>query len=210
MRLAEIQPGMRLAKDVHDPHGQILIRAGVVLGERQIRALRSWGVVEVGIVQDEDTADPAVRDPKAIDEIRRSGVRDLDRRLRHRLLVAEVDQELPGERAQAGSRVREGSERGSGRARCRCFDPRFGAESGLSGRGRGDRKRRAVCTPARSGVRHRSGIPSRASGRCTGVSAAVSVRGSELKSCVMPMIRLLMWPRTPMVTGGHRMRLRTA
>jgi hypothetical protein len=72
MRLAEIQPGMRLAKDVHDPHGQILIRAGVVLGERQIRALRSWGVTEVGIVQDEDRTDSTIRDPKAIAEIRRS------------------------------------------------------------------------------------------------------------------------------------------
>ena len=72
MRLAEIQPGMRLAKDVHDPHGQILIRSGVVLGERQIRALRSWGVAEVAIAQDEGTADSAVRDPKAIAEIRHS------------------------------------------------------------------------------------------------------------------------------------------
>lgn len=71
MRLDEIQPGMRLARDVHDPHGQILIRAGIVLGERQIRALRSWGVTEVVIVRDEDTADSGIRDPKAIDEIRR-------------------------------------------------------------------------------------------------------------------------------------------
>jgi len=72
MRLAEIQPGMRLAKDVHDPHGQILIRAGVVLGERQIRALRSWGVVEVGIAPDESATDSGGRDPKAIAEIRHS------------------------------------------------------------------------------------------------------------------------------------------
>ncbi|WP_236786197.1 hypothetical protein [Allochromatium tepidum] len=63
---------MRLAKDVHDPHGQILIRAGVVLGERQIRALRSWGVAEVAIVQDEDAVDSGIRDPEIIDEIRRS------------------------------------------------------------------------------------------------------------------------------------------
>ncbi|MCK7579030.1 MAG: hypothetical protein MZV65_27075 [Chromatiales bacterium] len=61
---------MRLARDVHDPHGQILIRAGVILGERQIRALRSWGVAEVAIVQDEDGTDSGIRDPRAIDEIR--------------------------------------------------------------------------------------------------------------------------------------------
>ncbi|MTW19895.1 hypothetical protein [Allochromatium palmeri] len=72
MRTEEIQSGMRLARDVHDPHGQILIRAGIVLGERQIQALKSWGVAEVVIVPDEDTAESGICDPKAIDEIRRS------------------------------------------------------------------------------------------------------------------------------------------
>ncbi len=56
MQLAGIQPGMRLAKDVYDPYGQILMRAGTVLNERQIRALRTWGIAKVAIA-------PAVPSP---------------------------------------------------------------------------------------------------------------------------------------------------
>lgn len=71
MRIDELQPGMRLAKDVHDPHGQILIRAEIVLGERQIRALKSWGVTEVVIAHSENAPAAQHRDPKTIEEIRR-------------------------------------------------------------------------------------------------------------------------------------------
>ncbi|QGU32131.1 hypothetical protein [Thermochromatium tepidum] len=72
MRLTEIQPGMRLAKDVHDPQGRILIRAGVVLSERQIRLLRSWAVADVCIARDEEAGDLGRRHPEISDELLRS------------------------------------------------------------------------------------------------------------------------------------------
>lgn len=56
MRLEQIEPGMRLAKDVYDPHGTVLLRAGILISERHIRALTSWGIHEVTIAPDGDPA----------------------------------------------------------------------------------------------------------------------------------------------------------
>ncbi|MBK1718965.1 hypothetical protein [Thiocystis violacea] len=69
MRIEDIQPGMRLAKDIHDPHGHILMRAGLAITERQIRAFKSWGIHEVEITSDEAPNPREIRDPKAIAEI---------------------------------------------------------------------------------------------------------------------------------------------
>lgn len=52
MRLEQVEPGMRLAKDIYDPHGIVLLRAGIQVSERQIRALKSWGILEVPIAPD--------------------------------------------------------------------------------------------------------------------------------------------------------------
>ena len=70
MRIDAIQPGMRLAKDVFDPNGNVLIRAGVTITERQIKAFKSWGIQEVAVISDETTYPQEVKDPKAIAEIR--------------------------------------------------------------------------------------------------------------------------------------------
>ncbi|MBK1724054.1 hypothetical protein [Thiocystis violacea] len=69
MRIQEIQSGMLLGKDVYDPNGHILMRAGVRITERHIKAFKSWGIQEASIAPDADGAPEPVRDPKAVAEI---------------------------------------------------------------------------------------------------------------------------------------------
>ncbi len=70
MRIEDIRPAMRLAKDIHDPNGNVLIRAGVSITERHIKAFKSWGIHDIPICSDDGPPRSEVRDPKAIAEIR--------------------------------------------------------------------------------------------------------------------------------------------
>ncbi|NEV62969.1 hypothetical protein [Thiorhodococcus minor] len=70
MRLTDMAPGMRLAKDVYDPNGNVLMRSGTVVTERLVKALRSWGIDEVTIEADAEDAASAMLDPKTAAEIR--------------------------------------------------------------------------------------------------------------------------------------------
>ncbi len=51
-----IQSGQTLAAAVHDRSGRLLIPAGMVLQDKQIRVLLSWGISTVEIVEDEHAA----------------------------------------------------------------------------------------------------------------------------------------------------------
>lgn len=42
-------PGMVLTRDAHTFKGQLLLRAGATLTERQIETIRAWGVAEVEV-----------------------------------------------------------------------------------------------------------------------------------------------------------------
>lgn len=70
MRLEDLKPGMRLAKDIFDPNGNILMRAGAPVTDRLIRAFKSWGIGEAAIQSDPDGTDEPARDPSVAAEVR--------------------------------------------------------------------------------------------------------------------------------------------
>ncbi|MBK5965784.1 hypothetical protein CCR95_17290 [Thiocystis minor] len=71
MRLDQVTAGMLLAKNLHDPNGAILIRAGVSLTERHLKALKSWGIQQIPIQSAESCPQSlAVLDPSLIAEAR--------------------------------------------------------------------------------------------------------------------------------------------
>lgn len=51
-----VQSGQTLAAAVHDRSGRLLIPAGMVLQDKQIRVLLSWGISTVEVVEDEQDA----------------------------------------------------------------------------------------------------------------------------------------------------------
>ncbi len=70
MRSNEIQPGMRLAKSIYDPNGNILMRAGAVITQRHLKAFKSWGILEASIQPDAETSHGPTADLVATAEIR--------------------------------------------------------------------------------------------------------------------------------------------
>ena len=59
----DLAPGMVLDQDVKDRSGRLLVRSGSELTERSLRVLRTWGVVEVRVLEDEQT-----RERQAVDQ----------------------------------------------------------------------------------------------------------------------------------------------
>ena len=47
IKVKELEPGMRLAEDVHDSNGRFLLGADCELEEKHIRALQAWGIISV-------------------------------------------------------------------------------------------------------------------------------------------------------------------
>lgn len=70
MHSHEVEPGMRLARDIHDPNGNLLIRAGTVITQRHLKAFKSWGILEVSIESNTDTQCEPLRDAVAVSKIR--------------------------------------------------------------------------------------------------------------------------------------------
>jgi hypothetical protein len=56
-RLNDLEPGMTLAADVANLHGQTLFKAGLRLGSRQIEILQMWGIQSVDIEGEEERED---------------------------------------------------------------------------------------------------------------------------------------------------------
>jgi hypothetical protein len=61
--LAELKPGMVLAKSVFDFHDVLLLKAGTELSAQNLRLLRAWGITKVWITG-EGTPPPAKRDAR--------------------------------------------------------------------------------------------------------------------------------------------------
>ncbi len=49
LSIDQVQPGMKLEKDVRERSGRTLLRAGTEMTDRQLGILKTWGVVEVEI-----------------------------------------------------------------------------------------------------------------------------------------------------------------
>ncbi|MGM0553875.1 MAG: hypothetical protein ACQETK_08800 [Pseudomonadota bacterium] len=58
--IQEVRSGQTLASAVHDRSGRLLIPAGMVIQDKQLRVLQSWGISEIEIV---DEAEPSANDP---------------------------------------------------------------------------------------------------------------------------------------------------
>lgn len=81
-----LAPGMLLTQDAHTFKGQLLLRAGVTLTERQIETLRAWGIAEVDVegheeptlddLEDQLAADQALKAANAALDARFAAVRD--------------------------------------------------------------------------------------------------------------------------------------
>ena len=50
--LDEVETGAKLAADVADRQGRVLLKSGVTLNQNNIRTLQAWGVLEVEIEGD--------------------------------------------------------------------------------------------------------------------------------------------------------------
>ena len=55
--IQRVKPGMKIIKPVHNLQGVALLQEGVVLNEKYISILRSWGIPEVYIEGGEETPD---------------------------------------------------------------------------------------------------------------------------------------------------------
>lgn len=51
---------MEIIDDIRGPNGQLLIGAGVVLSDKHIRILKTWGVHTIAILGDDETTEEVV------------------------------------------------------------------------------------------------------------------------------------------------------
>jgi hypothetical protein len=74
IHIDDIIPGMKLAGDVKDQTGRVLLTAGHEVTERHVRIFRMWGVIEAdieGIDRDEISASSAAHvDPEMLEDVR--------------------------------------------------------------------------------------------------------------------------------------------
>ena len=49
LTIDEIKPGMILAQPVRNPQGVLLLEAGARISKKNIRILKSWGILEISI-----------------------------------------------------------------------------------------------------------------------------------------------------------------
>ena len=59
----DLAPGMVLEQDVKDRSGRLLVRSGSELTERSLKVLRTWGVMEVRVREDDQTRELAAEEP---------------------------------------------------------------------------------------------------------------------------------------------------
>lgn len=52
IRISQVNAGQQVAADVKDRSGRILLRAGSELTEKNIKIIKSWGVVEIDVTGD--------------------------------------------------------------------------------------------------------------------------------------------------------------
>ncbi len=56
---AALQPDMEIAEDVHDRSGRLLLRAGQIIGTRQIQILKMWGIPLVTVLGENESLSAA-------------------------------------------------------------------------------------------------------------------------------------------------------
>ena len=64
--LEDVQEGQVLVEDVMDKQARVLLKAGVELNAKQIRMLKSWGVVHVMVEGDDEQLVAVVEYPEKI------------------------------------------------------------------------------------------------------------------------------------------------
>lgn len=69
IRLEAAKEGMRIGKDVCDRSGRLLVAAGTLLEQRQLRILKSWGVAEITITQQADAEDEGLAPEVATEQL---------------------------------------------------------------------------------------------------------------------------------------------
>lgn len=68
VKIAEAKAGMVLASDAVNPVGALLLRAGHVLSEKNIRMLKSWGVGTIQVVKEEDEEGEGAEDAAPVND----------------------------------------------------------------------------------------------------------------------------------------------
>ncbi|MBK8162773.1 MAG: hypothetical protein IPK65_06390 [Gammaproteobacteria bacterium] len=80
--MEKIEPGMVLLEDVVHMNGRILMRAGSEITDKNLRILKTWGILTVNITQDAQAVagadDTPAADPEQIRAVE-EGLRDLFR-----------------------------------------------------------------------------------------------------------------------------------
>ena len=73
LNINDIGEGMELAEDIVNLNGRILLKAGFIITERHIQALRAWGIAEANIrgVERDNLDEPSLAavDPEEIARI---------------------------------------------------------------------------------------------------------------------------------------------
>jgi hypothetical protein len=73
LNINDIGEGMELAEDIVNLNGRILLKAGFIITERHIQALRAWGIAEANIrgVERDNLDEPSLEavDPEEIARI---------------------------------------------------------------------------------------------------------------------------------------------
>ncbi len=73
LNINDIEEGMELAEDIVNLNGRILLKAGFIITERHIQALRAWGIAEANIrgVERDNLDEPSLEavDPEEIARI---------------------------------------------------------------------------------------------------------------------------------------------
>ncbi len=87
--LERLEPGMRLAADVTDRSGRVLLRAGLELTDKHLKILKTWGVTEASVESNDAETAPI------IDPVRLAAVEaEVRQRFQHCDLGYEVTQSL--------------------------------------------------------------------------------------------------------------------
>ena len=75
VNVSELKPGMVVLGEVSNKHGNVLLKKGDSLTEKNIVLLKSWGITEVDIAtvenQQSDAEDNAVLSPETLESIER-------------------------------------------------------------------------------------------------------------------------------------------
>ncbi len=93
ININDIQPGMAVARDVCNARGQLLLKAGSVIEERELLLLKTWGVTEAEI----EGADRGAVSQKSLEGVDREKLEKVKADLENRFsgtLDSEVMQEV--------------------------------------------------------------------------------------------------------------------